>query len=54
MAKHGQMMVADDCDFIQMVEDIHARDGGKFGLNYLVEFICHQTGLIGSLVVTRS
>ena len=29
MAKFGSMMVDNDCDFIQRINDVKKRDGGK-------------------------
>ncbi len=41
MAKFGSMMVDNDCDFIQRINDVKKRDGGK--KNYILNiFVTHQ------------
>ena len=50
MVKHDKLMLAHDCDFIKMVNDIKDRDGGGFS-----KTCCNfsQNGPTGSSELTR-
>ena len=52
MVKHDKLMMAHDCDFIKMVNDIKDRDGGEFPVSKLTKSF-PQNGSTGSSELTR-